>query len=93
MAKKSGLGTLLAGIAMGAAAVFLSKKENRDKARATLKKAGDKAKRLKSDYQKDPEKVKSQLQAEGKRLAERALKEAKNAGKSLQSGAGKAAKK
>lgn len=96
MGKNTGLGTLLTGVVMGAAAVFLSKKENRDKARETLKKASDKAKKLKSDYQKDPEKVKAQLKAEGKRLAEQALKEAKTASKNLQSGNGttsKAAKK
>lgn len=64
MGKKSGIGSLLAGIALGAAAVFFSKKENRDQTVAVAKKAKSKAKQA----------VKM-AKVEGKKIAKAAKKE------------------
>lgn len=84
MAKRSGgLGALLFGAAMGAAAIFLSKKENRDKTKAAISKATSKAKKLRADYKKNPDKVKKELSAQGQKLAKRALAEAKKSGAQL----------
>lgn len=84
MAKKSGgLGALLFGAAMGAAALFLSKKENREKTKKVISAATAKAKKLKSDYKKNPTKVKNQLKAEGKKLATKAAIKAKKTGKQV----------
>lgn len=75
-----GLGTLLTGIALGAAALFLSKKENREKTKrvakvavAKAKKVAVVAKKLKADYKNNPVKVKQQLKAKGKQLARKAV--------------------
>ncbi|PIY79639.1 MAG: hypothetical protein COY81_01470 [Candidatus Pacebacteria bacterium CG_4_10_14_0_8_um_filter_43_12] len=83
MAKNTGLGALLTGIVLGAAAVFLSKKENRIKTRATINQATTKVKLLKQEYKTDPEKVKAELKAQGKKLASKALTEAHKLSKRL----------
>ncbi len=54
--KKGGLLTLLTGVAMGAAAVFLSDKKNREKTKQAADDALEKAKTVKKDLKKDPEK-------------------------------------
>ncbi len=93
MSKKSGgLGALLFGAVMGAAAVFLSKKENRDKTKAVITKATSKAQKLKADYKKNPEKVKKELATQGQKLAQKALAEAKKGGTQLKKKAVKAKK-
>lgn len=83
MAKKAGLGTLLTGIALGAAALFLSKKENREKTKRVAKKVVAKAQKLKSAYKQNPTKVKQQLKAKGKKLAKKAVVVAKKKVKKL----------
>lgn len=93
MARKSGLGPLLIGMAVGAAAVFFSKKENRKKAQDLANKASSKAKKLRDDYKKNPDKVKKQLAAEGQKFANKALAEAKRTGAKIQKNATKASKK
>lgn len=86
MSKKSGgLGALLFGAAMGAAALFLSKKENRDKTKKVIATATVKAKKLKEEYKKNPAKVKKELKAEGKKLAVKALSAAKKVSKQIKS--------
>lgn len=93
MSKKSGgLGALLFGAAMGAAAVFLSKKENRDKTKKVISKAATKAQKLRADYKKNPDKVKNELKAQGEKMAKRALAEAKKSGAQLKKQAVKARK-
>lgn len=81
MAKKTGLGTLLTGIALGAAALFLSKKENRVKAKKVVKTTIAKAKKLEAEYKKNPNKVKAavkkQVATQGKKLAKNAVAVAK----------------
>lgn len=93
MSKKSGgLGALLFGAVMGAAAVFLSKKENRDKTKKVITKAASKAQKIRADYQKNPTKVKKELQAQGQKMAQKALAEAKKSAAQLKRKADKARK-
>ncbi len=61
MTKKSGLGTFLTGIVMGAAAVFFSKKENRDKTTKLAKKTATQA-------QREAKKISSQAKRKGKKI-------------------------
>lgn len=90
MAKKSGgLGALLFGAAMGAAAVFLSKKENREKTKKVITNATAKAKKIGTEYKNNPEKVKRELRAQGQKLANKALSEAKKSGAQLKKKASK----
>ncbi len=78
MPKKSGgLFTLLSGVAMGAAAVFLSKKENRDKASKALHQAGEEIEQAVNDYKKDPEAFKKRVVKKGKAVARKATTTAK----------------
>lgn len=77
MAKKSGLLTILTGVALGAAALFLSKKENREKTKKVAKAAVAKAKQIKAEYKKNPAKVKQQLKKEGKKIAAKVVATAK----------------
>jgi hypothetical protein len=87
MAKKptGGLVALVAGVAAGAAAVFFSKKENREMVKREAVKAGSKAKAVASEVRKDSKKVAKKVQAQGKKLAGKvvreARKDAKKAGK------------
>jgi hypothetical protein len=81
MAKKSGLGALIAGVALGAAALFLSKKENRIKATKAVKTAVTKAKKLEAEYKKNPAKVtaavKKKVAVQSKKIAKKAVAVAK----------------
>lgn len=76
MAKQKGLLTLLTGVAMGAAAMFLSKEENRQKTKKVILDATSSAKKVKSKYDQDPEKFKKEALLKGKKLAEKAFKKA-----------------
>lgn len=55
MGKKVGLFSFVAGLAAGAATLFLSDDKNREKAEVELGKVAVKAKQLKKDFDKDPE--------------------------------------
>lgn len=77
MSKKSGLFPLLTGVVLGAAAIFLSKKENREKTKKVVEKAVTKAQKLNADYKKNPKKVTAQLERKGKKLATKVVKQAK----------------
>lgn len=70
MAKNNG-GVLafLTGAAMGAAAVFFSKKENRELAQKKLNETKKAAQKLKTDLKTNPEKVKKQVISKGKTIA------------------------
>lgn len=78
MPKKGGLLSLVAAVAVGAAALFLSKKENRTK---TKKVAQAVAKKVTAEYKKVPVKVrqdvKAGLKTAGKQVAALALQKAK----------------
>lgn len=78
MPKKGGLFSIVAAVAVGAAALFLSKKENRAK---TKKVAQAVAKKVKAEYKKVPVKVRQDVQAglktAGKQVAAMALMKAK----------------
>jgi gas vesicle protein len=69
MAKKSGLFALLAGVAAGAAAVFLSEKENRQMAEREIKKVKTSARNLAQDLDKNPQKVARKVVRRGKKVA------------------------
>lgn len=69
MAKKSGgLFTLLTGIAMGAAAVFFSKEENRTKAKKEAQKVAKKDKKVQEEIKKNPKAFADKTKAQGKRV-------------------------
>lgn len=68
MAKKNGLVTLLTGVALGAAALFLSKEENRKKVKTLAATGVKKAEKLKAEYQENPEKLKKDVVRTGKKL-------------------------
>ncbi len=94
MPKKGGLLSVVTAVAVGAAAIFLSKKENRTK---TKKVANAVAKRVKAEYKKVPVKVKEEVKARlkiaGKQVAVMALQKAKTSAKKSVSAPTKAKKK
>ncbi|MEX0895999.1 MAG: hypothetical protein WDZ94_03600 [Patescibacteria group bacterium] len=69
--------TFITGLAMGAAAVFLSKKENRDIAKKKLEDTKKAAQKLKTDLEKNPEKVKKDAITKGKQIASSVTNKAK----------------
>jgi hypothetical protein len=93
MAKRtSGLFTLLTGMAAGAAALFLSDEKNRQSTKKELSKAGTTAKKLKSEYDKDPAAFKVKVHKDGKKLAQKAVKKAQTKAKKAKTSAKKAKK-
>lgn len=66
---KSGLTTFLIGLAAGAATVFLSKKENRDKVQRGVDHTIKQAKQLKEEAEEDPQKVKIKAEKKAKEIA------------------------
>ena len=85
MSKKgSGLFGFLLGAAAGAAALFLSKKENREVVKREATKVGKKAKQAAKEFKKNPKKfikketaVVKKAVAQGKKAASKAVKTAK----------------
>ncbi|NCN24082.1 MAG: hypothetical protein COU65_04685 [Candidatus Pacebacteria bacterium CG10_big_fil_rev_8_21_14_0_10_42_12] len=77
MAKQKNLLTLLTGIAMGAAASFLSKEENREKTKKVILNAASSAKKAKAKYDANPDKFKKEALAKGKKIAKKAVKRAR----------------
>jgi len=74
MAKKSGnFFALITGVVAGAAAVFLSKPENRIQAEKTAKKIGSKAKQLKAEYKKNPEAFEKKIKTQAKKVIKKAI--------------------
>ena len=61
MAKASGIGALLTGIAVGEAALFLSDEKNRTKAKVKLDEASAQIKEISAEWQKNPESVIAEL--------------------------------
>ena len=78
MGKNTGIVSFLAGLAAGAAALFLSDEKNRAKTEAELTKVSAKAKQLKEDFDKDPEKtvrsVAQEVEKEAKKVAKKVKK-------------------
>jgi len=60
--KKGGFLSFLSGLAMGAAAVFFSKKENREKTKDMAEDTVKKAKKLQKNLKENPEKIKKEAQ-------------------------------
>ncbi|PIY80484.1 MAG: hypothetical protein COY80_02695 [Candidatus Pacebacteria bacterium CG_4_10_14_0_8_um_filter_42_14] len=58
---------------MGAAAAFLSTEENRNKTKKVISKAAAEAKKVKAQYDKDPEKFKKSVVAKGKKIAKKVV--------------------
>lgn len=78
MAKKN-LGGVLAfatGLAAGAAALFLSKKENREMVKRGAVKAGKKAKKVAAEIKKNPKKFAKATVAKAKTSVTKAVKKA-----------------
>jgi membrane protein implicated in regulation of membrane protease activity len=73
---KGGLGLLafLTGVAAGATALFLSKKENRDKTKQAVDQAVDKAKEVAEDVAEQSQKVKADAEKKVKEIAKKAKK-------------------
>ncbi len=80
MSKKNnkGLFTFLMGAAAGATALFLSKKENRDKAKETVDQVSDKAQTLKKELEENPEAVVAEVKSSVKQKAQQAVKAVKS---------------
>jgi len=72
----AGLMTLVAGLAAGAAAVFLAKKENREKTKKVLQTAEKRVTSVSREVKKDPQKFAHKVERKGKVLAKKVLKEA-----------------
>ena len=83
MAKGSGIGALLTGIAVGAAALFLSDEKNRTKAKAKLDEASAQIKEISAEWQKDPEAVIAELKQKASDIASDLEKSSKDAGSTL----------
>lgn len=80
MSKKSGgMFALLAGIAAGAAAVFLSERENRIKAKQELKAAARVATKLQKDFKANPKKAAAKLERKSEKVVKKVV--AKSAAK------------
>lgn len=86
--KSNDLVTFLAGAAAGAAAVFFSKKDNRDKTQKTIEDLKKQVDRLSRQYQEDPQKLKDDLISGGRQVAVKVTSEtakaADRASKALQ---------
>jgi len=76
--KNKGFFTFLMGAAAGATALFLSKKENRDKAQEALNDMSDKAQVLKKDWDEDPDAVVADVKVGVKQKAQQALEAVKS---------------
>ncbi len=74
MAKK-GLFTFITGVAVGAAALFLSKKENRDKAQQYADVTRSQIEHWAKQYNEDPEAFKEDMLTKGRKLAESTMKQ------------------
>jgi len=83
MARKnsSGLLALVTGMAAGAAAVFLSQKENREKTKKVLYKAEKKIAQASKEAQKNPQKFAKKVVKEVKKDAKKVVHKAKVAEK------------
>jgi len=66
--KSKGLLTLITGMALGATAALLSKKENRDKAEKFAKKTIKDAKKVKSELDEDPKKLAKKVKTKTKKM-------------------------
>jgi hypothetical protein len=73
----SGLFALVAGVAAGAAAVFLSKKENRDMVKKEVRKDVKKVKAVAAEAKKDPKKFAKKVETKSKKIAGKVASNAK----------------
>lgn len=83
MSKPSGLGSLLTGIALGAAALFLADEKNRAKVKGKLDKVTEDAKLVGKEWQEDPDKAIDLLKKKAASIAKDLEKTSKSAGKEL----------
>lgn len=82
MPKKQSFFALVTGMALGAAAAFLSKEENRKKVVAIAETGVKKAQKLKAEYHKNPTQFKKKVVSSGKKLAKTVVTKAKKAARS-----------
>lgn len=83
MSKGKGIFGFIAGLTAGAAAVFFSDEKNRAMAKKELTKVEKKAKVLKANYDKDPQKFKKELKDKAKSTIQKAGKSIKSQAKKL----------
>jgi uncharacterized membrane-anchored protein YhcB (DUF1043 family) len=83
MAKGSGLASLVTGIALGAAALFLSDEKNRTKVKGQLSKVTADVKTVSKEWQEDPDKAIDLLKKKAAAIAKDLEKSSKDAGKKL----------
>ncbi|MGD9129196.1 MAG: hypothetical protein PVJ09_01800 [Candidatus Woesebacteria bacterium] len=76
--KSKGLFTLITGMAMGAAAIFFSKKDNRVKAKKTVDKGMKAANKLRQELEENPDFVKKKIKKEAKEIGKKISKEIKS---------------
>lgn len=83
--KSAGLLSLLTGAVVGAAAVFFSNKENRQKTKKVVTQTAAKAKALHHEIKNHPDRVASRIKSQAKKTADQVKKAATTAKKKLAS--------
>lgn len=83
MAKKTGIGSLLTGLVLGAAAVFFSKEENRKKTVAVAKDVTAQAKKVVGIAKSESKKIVAAAKSETKKIAKATKSEAKRVTKQV----------
>lgn len=83
MPKQSGFFTLLAGVAAGAAAVFLSDSSNRKKTERAVEKVADAAMKAEVAYKKNPTAFKKKVAKQAKTTANKVAKKATRVAKKV----------
>lgn len=83
MSKSSGLGALLTGIAIGAAALFLADEKNRTKVKNEFSKLTKDAQDFSKEWQEDPDKAIDLLKKKAASIAKDLEKTSKDTGQKL----------
>lgn len=89
----AGLFTLIAGMAAGAAALFLSDPKNRAKTKKALNTAASEATKMKKEYEANPTAFKKKVAGQAKKTAAKAIKKAAATSKKVAKKAKTASKK
>ncbi|KUK79831.1 MAG: hypothetical protein XD95_0084 [Microgenomates bacterium 39_7] len=79
--QNKGLFAFLAGVTTGAAAVFFSKKENREKTKEVVDQTVGQAKKIKQEVEEHPEQVEKKVKDEAKKIVKKVKEEITKSGK------------
>ena len=90
MAKNSGLGALLTGLALGAAALYLKDEKNRKKVKSAVGDISDTAKEFHAQWQQDPDAAIASLKEKAKALTSKLDENKQSAGAKLTAASKKA---